>query len=140
MMAEIQSVALLCCPPEMAGDAFPHLRKMIEEGYAAGDQVLPANFEDELQAGTILLWVAMNMYHAPIAAMATRFVDRISGRTLRILSVGGESMAIWKHLMGELEKHAKAEGCVKIEAQARKGWLRHLDGFSADQVIIQKRL
>lgn len=115
------------------------VRLMVDRGYAEADELMPDDVEESLLSKKLLLWVALQGGHA-VAAMTTQLYRGRSGNHLFLLACGGDRLFVWKHLMEEIEKYARAEGCVKIRAQGRRGWLRTLDGFSIDRVIFEKRL
>lgn len=134
------SVELICVPPELTEQVLPFVIRMIEASYVEADGLVPDDLLDRLKAGTLNLWVAMEAGQTPFAAITTSFYETRSGRALRIHACGGDRLYVWKHLMGDLEQYAKTEGCVKITAEARQGWLRVLTGFEQTRIVIEKRL
>lgn len=133
------SVKLVCIPPDMIPKVWPMVREMVDRGYAEADELLPDDIEESLSNKKMLLWVALEGGHA-CAAMTTTLYRGRSGLHMYLVACGGDRLLVWKHLMAEIEKYARAEGCVKIRAQGRRGWLRTLHGFSIDRVIFEKRL
>ena len=106
----------------------------------AAAHLVPEDLADRLKEGKLNLWVAMEDGEVPFATITTSIYETRSGKTLRIHCCGGDRLYVWKHLMSDLEKYAKAEGCVKIVAEARQGWLRVLEGFEQTRIVIEKRL
>jgi hypothetical protein len=139
MMTTLPTYTLICVPPSMLMDVFPFVEPMIDAGYEASDEATPLDLLDWLEKQKGLLWV-VSKDHEPVAAMTTSLVESRYGRALRLVACGGDDMTEWVGLMAEIEKYARAEGCVKIVAEGRRGWVRALDGFSADRVIFEKRL
>jgi hypothetical protein len=52
----------------------------------------------------------------------------------------GEGAEGWMPLISILEEWAKAEGCVGIDALARKGWARRLPDYKLTHVFLEKEL
>lgn len=134
------TVELLCVPRALTEQVLPFVIRMLEASYDEADGIIPDDLVERLKAGTLTLWVAMMAGHSPFAAILTSFYEKKSGRALRIHACGGDHMHVWKNLMVDLEAYAKAEGCVKIVAEARTGWLRVLKGFEPSRIVIEKRL
>jgi hypothetical protein len=52
----------------------------------------------------------------------------------------GEGAEGWMHLIDVLEDWAAREGCVAIDALARKGWARRLPDYKLSHVFLEKEL
>ena len=52
----------------------------------------------------------------------------------------GANSNSWVHLIEELEGHARAFGCQKMEMWARKGWERKLPDYKLSHVMLEKDL
>lgn len=131
---------LICVPPNCTATFFPAVRDMLDKGFAEADELFPAETYDRLAAGEWLLWIAVSGDAQIIAAMLTRLYFARSGKVCQILCCGGERVGVWKHHMAAIEDYARAEGCVRILAEGRKGWLRLLNGFRSNWVKFEKVL
>lgn len=88
---------------------------------------------NEIEARRMVLWVIFKGEDI-IAAFTTRISQFPKIRVMHIDWVGGSKMREWIDLaMGEIRKHAKEEGCSRLEATGRGAWLRWVDprGWSA---------
>lgn len=86
------------------------------------------------------LWV----YSKPIkAALVACIKTKLDGsRVYKVelmASPDGADMA-WSDMIKEIEKHAKAIGCVSMRVQGRKGWQRALSEYRTKQVVLEKEL
>lgn len=133
------TTSLVCVRPDLVPGLFHVAAPLLDKGYARADEVFPPETYERLLAGDWLLWLACEGTDI-LAAMITRLYVARSGKCCQILCCGGSRVAIWNHHMVEIEAYAKAEGCVKVIAEGRRGWLRVLDGFSSDWVKFEKVL
>lgn len=134
------ATTLVCVKPAFVGVLWAVVAPLLDKGYAACDELMPSDALDRLVSGDHVLWLAVTEERDILAAMTTRVKAMRSGRAIQILCCGGAQVAIWNHHMAEIETYARTEGCVKITAEGRKGWLRLLNGFSSDSVIFEKAL
>lgn len=130
-------------PSHMTSFFYPLVRGMIEAGYAASDELVPADMKESLELGGERgrhLWVVDDEKHDIIAAMVTRFQPKVSGKVLQLIACGGERMAEWLTFEPRFVEYAKAEGCVKVMIKGRRGWLRALEGYRETEITIEKQV
>lgn len=131
---------LLCVAPHLIDNIYPMVEKMIDDGYAVGDEFVPGDLLHKLHDGHACLWIAVEPNGAIVAAMISEIILRRSGKALRMTSASGIRMREWKHLCAEIEEYAKREGCVKVFLGGRFGWRRVLDGYRPVRVTLEKRI
>lgn len=112
---------------------------MIEASYIEMDEIPPDGLEQWLCEGKGLLWIAEKDGKI-IAALTTSLVNQVSGLVCRMVACGGTEMDRWKEREAQIVEYAKAEGCVKVTAEGRKGWARVLPGYEIKRVYLEKRL
>ena len=61
-------------------------------------------------------------------------------RALRIQLCGGEQLHSWKHLLPELEGHARNLQCHLVEIQGRRGWGRVFPEYRERSILLEKEL
>lgn len=133
------SAELLCVAPADIEKWWPHvdglLRKAIERtGLSDFEDITSALF-----TGAHLLWIAR--IGDGIAAVATtQLVKSSTGNACIIVACSGENSGEWLHLISGLENYAKDEGCSVMRIYGRKGWMRALDGYKANYVVLEKAL
>lgn len=134
-------ILIECVDPQMASHLWPRVQSMIDAGYAAGDDFMPADMLERLRYGTVLLWVAMSDESGEIhAALTSELIQMRSGLVCWMCQCGGGDMKLWAHLHTKIEQYAKDEGCVKVALRGRSGWQRVLDGYSVRTVQMEKSL
>ncbi len=79
---------------------------------------------NEIASGRMALWVIFRDEEI-VAAFTTRVSQFPKIRVMHVDWVGGSRMREWIDLaMMEIVKHAKDEGCARLEATGRGAWLR----------------
>jgi hypothetical protein len=131
--------ALVCVDPERLHEIWPHVAPLIAAAMRRGRLGDIADVARGLAGGTALLWLAWDGER--ILAAAVTALDRIDGEKLcTIVACGGQGFARFGHLIGGLERYARAEGCARMRICGRKGWARVLPDYAVERVIIEKRL
>ena len=97
------------------------------------------DIEADILAGRSLLWVAWNG-RAIESAAATILINSEAGKVCIITVCGGSDMKRWLPLIGQIESYARREGCARVRIYGRKGWLRVLDGYEQEHIIMDKEL
>ncbi len=116
------------------GEAGPTLARAVETG--DGNYRLQDYFE-ALMAGTMQLWVAYSDDELQ-AAMVTQISNFPRKRLLSVMLLAGRSRSMWWPFYGHLEEWAKQQGCVGMEAFARKGLLKWLKDWRRVYTVIRK--
>lgn len=99
---------------------WPLLRKGCVGGGADPAQMLDAGM-----TGKAVFWLAMG--DEPLGLIVTEVNEWPEGRVLRILCLAGERMKAWLPEWHRVAReHARANECVKIVTEGRRGWERVL--------------
>jgi hypothetical protein len=132
---------LVCIPPVDVQKVWPAVAKMIDDAYAAVDQVTP-DVLTWLVEGKGLLWVAVldDSDFEVVAALTTSLVQRRGGLACRMVAAGAQSIDYCLPHLRTIELYAAREGCYMISCEGRDGWLKHLPGYSRKKVTLEKRL
>jgi hypothetical protein len=85
-----------------------------------------------------VLWIAKKDTRI-LAVCVTAIERRLSGLVCQVRAISGSEMARWINT-DEIEKYAKAEGCVKVAGIGRDGWERAAPGYHRVGVILEKRI
>lgn len=132
---------LLCIPPADVSKIWAGpVRDLIDAGFASADLPMPADIEEQLAAGTRLLWVVVAKESKIVAAMLTQLFEMRSGRVCKMMECGGSRLHEWKSFRSEIERYAKAEGCVRVIVEGRPGWSRVLTDYRVMGVVLEKRI
>lgn len=132
-------ITLIAIPPEKGRDLWSAVAPLLDKAYEASDMIMPDDIPDMLASRKMVLWVVCEG-SAIIAAMTTEIYPTRSGLALRLVYCAGERFVVWKHLFADIEKYARKEGCEKITLEGRPAWLRMLDGFTSERVLLEKRI
>jgi hypothetical protein len=130
---------LVCVDPARVKEIWPHVSPLLK---AACYRTRLNAFEDieaEILAGKSLLWMAWNGLAVESAA-ATVIINTAIGKVCIITACGGSDMKRWLPLIDQIEAYARAEGCRRVRIYGRKGWLRVLNGYQEEHVIMDKEL
>lgn len=127
--------------PEVAASQWARLGPMVDEGFAAGGDFMPEDFEKRVAAGTVLIWVAMDDTTGEVlTAVTTELIPMRLGLVCWIGQCAGTRMREWVHFIAKIEEYARAEGCVKSVVKGRFGWEGVLDGYKVRTVTLEKVL
>ncbi len=129
---------LICVPPDDTERVWPLVQDMIENAYAETDLFLP-DVLSWLRDGKGLLWLAVEGDKI-LAALTTSLEPRPSGMSCRLVANGGHDIEQWKDHAREIEDYARAEGCVKVCFDGRRGWERIFVGYRPVKVTLEKAL
>ena len=131
--------ALVCVDPARVDEVWPHVAALIAAAMRRGGLGEVADVARGLHDGAALLWLAWDGKRI-VAAAATELACVNGEKLCTILACGGAGFARFGHLIGGLERYARAEGCVRIRICGRKGWVRVLPDYAIRRVIIEKNL
>lgn len=132
---------ILCTAPALIGGIWPIVEPLLDQTYAAVDELTPPDLRDWLERGAGLLWV-ITLGESIVAVVTTSLVRKRSGLACRLVGCAGLGLPLWKFCIAEIEAYARAEGCVKVFAEGRRGWERALagHGYATTRVILEKTL
>ena len=91
----------------------------------------------DVKQGRSILWVSSDI---EIAILSSIEVYPTGKRSCLITACAGENLETCKTACKTLESYAKDVGCEMIEIYGRGGWLRALDGFEKDNIIMSKEI
>jgi len=132
------SVDLVCVDPARIGEVWPLVRERIRIAIERTGLSDFAAIEAEALAGRQLVWMA---WDGEIAAVAMTEKSSIGTRTICTLTAcQGYDRDRWLPLFEQIEKYAKDEGCSTMRVLGRKGWERVLDGYTVENVVMEKAL
>jgi hypothetical protein len=129
---------LMCCPPDMVGKLWPHVRHYIERATARAGDLETEDIERMLSGGA-LLWVITDATGFK-GALVTRLYEARQKKFCEVIAIGGDGLDEWRHLIAELETFARNEGCQNLRMSGRKGWSRVFPDYSTTCVMLEKRL
>lgn len=127
--------------PYTATSIWERVRDMIDVGYLAGDDTMPADILEQIRYARIVLWIAIDDENGNIiAAMTTEVVPMRSGLVCWMCQCGGDRMQDWSRFHVKIEEYARAEGCGKVVLRGRRAWEKVLTGYRIRTVQLEKIL
>ncbi len=96
-----------------------------------------ATIKQSIMCGKSVLWISSDI---EIAITTSIEVYPTGKRSCLILACAGENLETCKHAAKVLESYASDMQCEMIEIYGRGGWLRALDGYEKDNIIMSKGL
>ena len=133
------SVELVCVDPERAREIWPHVSPLLKAACYRTKLNAFADIEADILCGRSLLWMAWNGRTVESAA-ATILINSEIGKVCIITVCGGSDMKRWLPLIDQIEAYARREDCKRTRIYGRKGWLRVLDGYEENHIIMDKDL
>lgn len=128
---------LLCVPRPQIELLWPAVAPLIDEAYAALDEITP-DVRTWLIEGKGLLWVLAESSNI-FAAATSSLVQARGGLACRVVACGG-SQGDWQACLDKIERYATVEGCYKTVIDGRRGWERVLTGYRPMCVSFEKRM
>ena len=113
----------------------PHIELALTK---APEYTLESVLEDVLR-GQSLLWYA-HEEDTVYGIVTTQIKQYPQIKVIVGHLVGGTDINKWVHLMSTIEDYAKEQGCTDVELQARKGWLKVMPEYTAERLILTKKL
>ena len=137
------SAELVCVDPKRVHEIWLHVAPLLRRAIARTGLSAFADIERDVLRGNALLWLAASgeAGTATIEAVASTALQQTdSGKVCIITACAGANMARWLPLINHIEAYAKNEGCTCVRIFGRKGWLRVLEGYREEQVVMDKEL
>jgi hypothetical protein len=133
------SAELVCVDPKRVSEVWPHVSSLLKGACRRTRLNAFEDIEADILAGRSLLWMAWSG-GAIESAAATILINSELGKVCIITVCGGSDMKRWLPLIGQIESYARREGCARVRIYGRKGWLRVLDRYEQQYVIMDKEL
>jgi len=94
-----------------------------------------------LKAREMQLWIVKKDYDFSEVAV-TQVVKYPNKKVLVMMFVGGENVDAYKHLIDEIKRFARFNGCESIEFYGRHGWIKkvHELGFEHIHSVFRMKL
>jgi hypothetical protein len=130
---------LVCVDPEKVPQVWPFVSTLIEAAYARGGFGDFGSIRDDVAAARALLWLVWDGKDV-LAASITQVSIENADKICTIAACGGHDKARWLHLISEIEKYAKGEGCARVRICGRRGWTKALDDYRVRAIVLEKAL
>jgi hypothetical protein len=127
-------------PVEYLGAVLPHVGPwLISIVERSGRRYTLPVLVDMIARGELQMWLIGD--ETPRGIVITELYYAPSGlKFAAIRAAVGDGAESWMPLISVLEAWATAEGCVAIDALARKGWARRLPDYKMTHVFLEKEL
>jgi hypothetical protein len=129
----------MCCPPEMAGDLWPHVRPMVGSALDRTDLGALSDLDTDVLSGRALLWIIASDGTIESAGV-TRLEITQHSKVCLIVAHGGSGANRWLHLLEGIENYARAEGCDCVRWIGRRGWKRKLPEYKEIGVVMERKV
>lgn len=104
----------------------PRLQAAVDYGH--GDFTIDDIYRD-IMAKEAQVWVLENMTGALHSLCLTQIINYDRQRACAIVLAEGSIDSRWAPAIDTIGRWAKANGCIRLEARARHGWLKKIDAF-----------
>jgi hypothetical protein len=131
-------VKLVCIDPARIDEMWPHVRDKIRAAVERTELCSFADIESDVLTGMQLCWIAWT--GSEIMAAATTQLVKPYDKVCVLTACSGYDRAQWLPLFAEIEKYAKAEGCMKMRIFGRVGWKRVLENYRVAHVVLERDL
>ena len=98
-----------------------------------------AEFEPELRAGRMQLWLAAERARLRMACI-TQIQVRPKAKVGVVLYVTGSDRRQWLPFLAAIEAWFREQGCARVEIWARRGWEKVLTGYAKTHSMMEKPL
>lgn len=128
-------------PTQMADEAWPAVKPMLEEALKLGFGFQPEDVLGKLQQGTAVLWV-IEKDMTIMGACVTEVAVYPRCNSLFIWLLGGADFQQWKETLAALEMYARHNKCDYIEAVGRWGFKKTLTdlGFDSRRIMYTRKI
>ena len=130
---------LVCVDPKQIKRVWPHAAHLIKSAILRTGLSDFKEVEDSILDGDALLWLAWDGERI-VAAASTTLEKANDRKSCTIVACGGDDMSQWLGLIEQIETFARNEGCQCVRITGRKGWLRVLDAYKSEYVIMEKAI
>jgi hypothetical protein len=137
------TVKLICVDPDRLDQIWPLAAPLLRAAIARTGLSAFADIEHDVLRGDGLLWLAAGGGESTPtieAAASTRLQLTDAGKVCVITACSGKDRIRWLPLIAGIEAYARGEGCQRVRLFGRKGWLRVLDGYAEEHIVMDKEL
>jgi hypothetical protein len=142
-MSEVRKrIQAVCVDPARAREVWRTVCLWIGEAIDRGGNVTDyATLEKDVFEGRALLWLAFDKPGYQVkAAAVTSLASAGAKKFCTIVACGGRHLHNWKDCIDAIEDYARAEGCVSVVIQGRRGWQRVLADYEPIAILMERRL
>lgn len=134
------TASLVCVNPADVSKFWPHVKVALLGAIERQGLSDPNEYEASVLSGHQLLWLAWSE-DKKIEAAATTHLIRVGSQVICVLTAcAGYQRERWLPLFKKIEDYARAEGAVSLRVYGRPGWQRVLEGYTVENVVLEKRL
>lgn len=109
-----------------------YVQKAIDRSVATEDVSVIA---DEILEGYQQLWIAYTDDRKIYGCVTTRIREYPDSKYLEIVYVAGNLMEYWVNgMLAAIEAFCLEQGCMYLEAQGRRGWMKHYKRHGFDEM------
>jgi hypothetical protein len=133
---------LLCVAPHLVEQFWPHVVPLIERALRKSESDLTTDhIKAKIDSGKSLLWIIWDV--ALLGSGTTEIQKLENGRKVCVITTcAGRNHGIWEHVLNDIERYAKQEGCDAVRFYGRSGWIRRLKwrGYTQPWIVCEKRI
>lgn len=130
---------LFIVPPEMVAETWPHIEHLAKR-FESETQTMTADLiRARAEDGTAQLW-GYQQGEEVKGIGVTEICEHHTGRFLRVMAIAGDLDPVLPEIAGLVERWARDMGCVAMEINGRRGWVRVLPGYKLRAYVIEKDL
>jgi len=144
--ASVNPCQLVCIPPDMAPEIWPHVEGLIWVAMKQGGLSSFQAVKDSVLSGGsgTLLWIAWDQTKTGRDAIEAAAITELHQTEWRkvclIVACGGSRLSEWVNFIGGLEKYARDERCTATRIMGRRGWIQFLPDYHLKRVVLEKGL
>lgn len=136
----LSTAELVCVNPTEISKFWPHVKVALIGAIERTGLSDPNEYEASVLSGHQLLWLAWSE-DKQIEAAATTHLIKVGSQVICVLTAcAGYQRERWLPLFAKIEAYARAEKAVSMRIFGRPGWQRILEGYTVENVVLEKRL
>jgi hypothetical protein len=133
---------LLCVAPHLVDSIWPHVSHLIESALRESrSDLTAAHIRSKIDGGKSLLWIVWD--RSLLGAGTTEIAKLENSRRICVITTcAGRDHGAWEHVLDDIERYAKQEGCDAVRFYGRSGWIRRLKwrGYTQPWIVCEKRI
>lgn len=122
-------------PSDRVDGIWNRVEPLVKKGLAeAIHEIGVDDVKRSIKAKEMQLWAGFDVEaETVVVVMVTEIINYPKMRVCHIVANGGERLEEWEPFMDKIKEWAISEGCVKIKAVARDGWVRRLKAYGYEK-------